>query len=83
MKLYEPFVSKAANKKYSVYALKNNKKTLIHFGDKRYGQYRDRIGHYRHLDHYDSGRRELYFKRHGRTSDRNSAKFWSNRILWE
>ena len=38
MELYKPFKSKAKNKKYSVY-VKGGK--LIHFGDKRYGQYKD------------------------------------------
>ena len=48
MELYKPFKSKAKNKKYSVY-VKGGK--LIHFGDKRYGQYKDKIGLYSHLDH--------------------------------
>ena len=42
MELYKPFKSKAKNKKYSVY-VKGGK--LIHFGDKRYGQYKDKIGY--------------------------------------
>ena len=50
MELYKPFKSKAKNKKYSVY-VKGGK--LIHFGDKRYGQYKDKIGLYSHLDHND------------------------------
>ena len=41
MELYKPFKSKAKNKKYSVY-VKGGK--LIHFGDKRYGQYKNKIG---------------------------------------
>ena len=50
MELYKPFKSKAKNKKYSVY-VKGGK--LIHFGDKRYGQYKDKIGLYSHLDQYE------------------------------
>ena len=80
--LYKPFVSKSKNKKYSVYIIKNNKKRLIHFGDKRYQQYKDKIGNYSSLDHNDKKRRELYYKRHGKTTDKNSAKYWSNKILW-
>ena len=37
MKLYEPFKSKAKNKKYSVYVLGGK---LIHFGDTRYEQFK-------------------------------------------
>ena len=38
--MYQPFVSSAKNKKYSVYvkSTSGNKK-LIHFGDTLYGQY--------------------------------------------
>jgi len=80
--LYKPFVSKAKNKKYSVYVMKNNKKRLIHFGDSRYGQFKDKIGHYSSLDHNDKERKKRYYKRHGQTSDKNSAKYWSHKILW-
>jgi hypothetical protein len=38
--LYKPFVSKAKNKKYSLYVMKNGKKRLIHFGDSRYQQFK-------------------------------------------
>jgi len=31
--LYKPFKSKAKNKKFSVYVMKNGKKALINFGD--------------------------------------------------
>ena len=45
--LYKPFVSKAKNKKYSVYVKADNKSgvKLINFGDSRYGQFKDKIGH--------------------------------------
>ncbi len=80
--LYKPFVSKAKNKKYSVYVMKNGKKRLIHFGDSRYNQFKDKIGHYSSLDHNDKERRKRYYQRHGQTSDKNSAKYWSHKILW-
>ena len=51
MELYKPFKSKAKNKKYSVYVKQNSKTKLIHFGDKRYKHYKDKIGLYSHLDH--------------------------------
>ena len=78
MTLYAPFVSKAKNKKYSVYVRKHGRKRLIHFGDKRYQQYRD----YRELDHNDPERRKRYYARHGPSGDKNTAKYWSHKILW-
>lgn len=82
--LYKPFVSTAKNKKYSVYVRgPNGRPKLIHFGDSRYGQFRDKIGHYRHLDHGDKKRRANYHARHGSDGgNRNSAKYWSHRVLW-
>ena len=54
MKLYEPFVSKRKNKKYSVLVKTPNGGTqLIHFGDSRYQQFHDKLKHYSHLDHND------------------------------
>ena len=82
MKLYEPFVSSAKNKKYSVYVMKDGRRRLIHFGDSRYGQFRDKLGHYAHLDHNDRARRQSYYKRHGPATDKNTAKYWAHKILW-
>ncbi len=80
--LYKPFVSKAKNKKYSVYVKKDGGIKLIHFGDSRYEQYKDKLGHYSKLDHNDPKRKKAYYDRHGQTSDKNSAKYWSHKILW-
>ena len=82
-KLYEPFKSKAKNKKYSVYVKsdKGNPK-LIHFGDSRYGQFKDKLGHYSHLDHNDAQRKKNYYSRHGPEQNKNTARFWSHKILW-
>ncbi len=80
--LYKPFKSKAKHKKYSVYVMKNGKKTLIHFGDNRYEQFKDKLGEYSNLDHNDPKRKKAYYARHGQTSDKNSAKYWSHKILW-
>jgi len=81
--LYKPFVSKAKNKKYSVYVKgANGKPKLIHFGDKRYGQFKDKIGNYKSLDHGDPKRRKAYYNRHGPATDKNTAKYWSHKILW-
>lgn len=81
--LYKPFVSKAKNKKYSVYVKgKSGNPRLIHFGDKRYGQYKDKLGHYTHLNHKDKKRRANYHSRHGKATSKDSAKYWSHKILW-
>lgn len=82
--LYKPFVSKAKNKKYSVYVKSNNKTgiKLIHFGDSRYGQFKDKLGHYKSLDHGDEKRKQNYYSRHGKATSKDSAKYWSHKILW-
>lgn len=79
--MYQIRVSKRKNKKYDVY---KNGLYLLSFGDNRYEQYRDStgIGAYSHLDHLNKERRRLYYARHGRTTDKNSAKYWSNKYLW-
>jgi len=89
--LYKPFKSTAKNKKYSVIVMKDGKKRLIHFGDSRYGQYKDKIGEYSSLDHNDKQRRKSYLARSkgiknkkGELTwkDKNSANYWSIRTLW-
>ena len=81
--LYKPFISKAKNKKYSVY-VKNGKggMKLIHFGDSRYGQFKDKLGHYSSKDHKDPKRKKAYYDRHGEAKSKDSAKYWSHKILW-
>ena len=81
--MYKPFVSTAKNKKYSVYvkSKKGNKK-IVHFGDKRYGQYHDKLGHYSSKDHKDPQRKKNYHARHGKATSKNTAKYWSHTILW-
>ena len=80
MELYKPVKS---NKKFKKYMVKT-KKGIIHFGDSRYGQYKDKLGHYSHLDHKDAKRRKAYYDRHGdkNTTDKDTAKYWSHKILW-
>jgi len=83
--LYKPFVSKAKNKKYSVYVKDPSKKSgmkLISFGDKRYGQFKDKLGNYSKLDHGDKDRRKKYYARHGKATSKDTAKWWSHKILW-
>ena len=81
--LYKPFVSTRKNKKYSVYVKgKSGNPRLIHFGDKRYGQFKDKLGHYKRLDHNDPKRKANYYSRHGKATTKDSAKYWSHKILW-
>jgi hypothetical protein len=89
--LYKPFKSKVSGKKYSVYVMKNNKKTLIHFGDSNMQHFKDKIGEWSSLDHNDKERRKSYRSRSGgiknkrgelTAKDKNSANYWSRRILW-
>ena len=81
--LYKPFKSKAKYKKYSVYVKGNKgKPKLIHFGDNRYQHFKDKIGDYSHLDHGDPQRKKNYYSRHGKATSKDSAKYWSHKILW-
>jgi len=77
--MYEFKVSTRKNKKYDVY---KNDKYLISFGDKRYQQYNDKIGHYSHLNHLDEKRRQNYYNRFGSKAKYESAKWFSSNYLW-
>lgn len=76
---YEFKKSKRKNKKYDVY--KNNK-YITSFGDNRYDQYKDKIGLYSYKDHNDKERKRLYYARHGKKADPESAKYFSHKYLW-
>jgi hypothetical protein len=89
--LYKPFKSKAKNKKYSVYVMKNGKKKLINFGDTRYQHFKDKIGDYSNLDHNDKKRQKSYLSRakgikdkQGNLTwrDKNSANYYAVKYLW-
>ena len=82
--LYKPFkYTGKNNKKYSVY-VKNDKGNpkLIHFGSSLYGQFKDKIGSYSHLDHNDPKRKKAYYARHGKATSKDTPKYWSHKILW-
>ncbi len=90
-KLYEPFKSSAKFKKYSVYVMKDGKKKLIHFGDNRYDQYKDKLGFYKELNHNDKTRQKSYLARakgiknkQGETTwkDRDTANYYAVKYLW-
>ena len=82
--LYQPVVSTNPKKKYMVYV--KNKKTgspkLIHFGARGMNQYHDKLKHYSKNDSNDKERRRLYYARFGRTKDKDTALYWSSKILW-
>jgi len=77
---YQIQKSNRQNKKYM--AILENK-TTVHFGDNRYKQYRDttKLKIYSHLDHNDTKRKELYYKRHGKALP-YSPKYFSHKYLW-
>ena len=80
LSLYKPVVSNRKEKKYMVLT----KKGVIHFGARGYVQFKDKLGHYSKLNHYDKQRKENYYSRHGdrNTTNKESAKYWSHKILW-
>ena len=79
--LYRPVKSSRASKKGMVYVNRNNKKKLIHFGDSSMEDF---------TQHRDEKRRQSYLSRakgiyrNGKPSwkDKNSANYYSVRILW-
>ena len=58
--------------------------STVHFGDKRYQQYKDStpLKLYSNLDHKDEKRRELYYKRHAKEYPKYSADYFSKIYLW-
>jgi hypothetical protein len=81
--LYKPFKYKGkGDKKMSVYVMKDGKKKLIHFG---YSKMQD------FTQHKDEKRRKSYLARSAgirdksgklTANDKNSANYWSRKVLW-
>ena len=73
--------SSSKSKKYTA-ILPDGKK--IHFGAAGYQHYRDDtpLKLYSNLNHLDSKRRDLYYKRHNIDYPFPSADFFSKRFLW-
>lgn len=65
-------ISNVKNKKYSI----RYKGKLVSFGDKRYQQFRDKIGKYSNLDHNDKVRRTAYLKRAKGIKNKNGDLTW-------
>ncbi len=83
-------VSPQKHKKYSVMSPTGR---TIHFGDKKYGHYKDTtpIKHYTNLDHLDEMRRERYLNRALKIRDKEgnltynnpeSPNYYALRYLW-
>lgn len=73
------YISRRGNKKY--YALVDGRQ--VHFGDRGYQHYYDKIGAFSHLNHLDPARRLRYKQRHEK--DRHvkwSPGWFADRILW-
>lgn len=79
---YRNWIIKPSTLKHKKYDVFNKEKKVLSFGDKRYQQYKDKIGHYSHLDHLDKKRRELYYKRHNKDYGIHSADWFSKKFLW-
>lgn len=84
---YDPRIT-PKTKKYSVYTPKGR---LIHFGQRGYQQYHDKIGRYSSQDHHDPDRRRLYLARASyirnkrgqfTANDPESPNYYSIRFLW-
>lgn len=76
---YEIFVSDKPNKKY--YATVGGRK--MYFGDSNYSHYRDKLGHWSHLDHLDVERRRRYKARHEKNRHNKPSPGWfADQILW-
>jgi len=91
--LYKIIKSKAKNKKYAVYVLKNGKKKKINFGDIRYKHFKDKtpLKLYSKLDHNDKERRRRYLKRakgiklkNGELAylNKNQPNYYAVKYLW-
>ena len=83
--LYKPWKNNTkSKKKYWVYVKADNKRGYkkINFGDNRYGQFKDKLGEYKSLDHGDPKRKKAYYSRHGKATSKDTAKWWSHKILW-
>ena len=83
--LYKPWKNNTkSKKKYWVYVKADNKRGYkkIGFGHKDYGQFKDKLGGYKSLDHGDPKRKKAYYSRHGKATSKDTAKWWSHKVLW-
>jgi hypothetical protein len=71
------------SKKYQVEFTWNGKKYKRHFGAVGYSQYKDitPLKLYSAKDNLSEQRRKAYYKRHGKSDDPLTARYWA-RYLW-
>ena len=87
MRLIKFVKSTRRNKKYDAILEDNGRITKVSFGDSRYEHFKDRtgVGAWKHLDHNDTKRRELFRKRHGAQGHykvKYSPAWFSYYYLW-
>ena len=82
--LYKPFVSKAKNKKYSVYVKgANGKPKLIHFGQKGAPDWRSGTASKEQRKSYLARAKGIKDKEGNLTwKNKNTANYWAVHYLW-
>ena len=55
---------------------------MVHFGDRNYEHFKDRIGYYSSQDHNDPERRKRYYERHPKDYPKGTADWFSKHVLW-
>lgn len=78
--------SKRKNKKYKVVIKRRGlRNKTVHFGDKRYQQFKDStpLKIYKSKDHGDKKRQKNYFARHGKKAKIYTPKYFSHKYLWK
>ena len=81
--LNKPFKSPIKGKKYTIIIMDKGKRKVIHFGDSNLGQFKDKIGLYSSKDNNDPKRRKAFYDRFGgRSTDKTSPLYYSQRYLW-
>jgi hypothetical protein len=80
--MYTIFKSTRKFKKYM--AVFDDSKKVVHFGDNRYGQYKDKtkLKLYSRLDHNDTKRKDSYYARHGVGAKLYTPTWFSHKYLW-
>jgi hypothetical protein len=63
---------------------KTKREKTVYFGDPKYQQFKDStpLKLYKHLDHNDPKRRELYYMRHPKDYPKYSPDWLSKKYLW-
>jgi hypothetical protein len=82
MKTYYSYLIKPSVKKNKKYDVFKKNKYVLSFGDNRYQQFFDKIGHYKNLNHNDNKRKDLYYKRHSKDYPKYTSDWFSKKYLW-